>query len=190
MLSMAACSVSKDKASRSDWAVIGLNGAGLLTHHKPFDLTSLQKSFPGAVLSETEIETYGKMDTVISVTPQDETAPLFYISFHHDYDQDSHPRTSVFAVFTRHPDVKGPGGAKVGFTRLKDIRPHIELSCKFGYNQLVDTYVCLGNNPVLGGLSFRALFVAPDGWRKPFSEAPIDLRKDGVLSEMMYYPRR
>lgn len=190
-----ACSASSDNRRNPDWAIIGPSGAGLLTHNQPVDLDSLQKKFPGANMAETKLKTYGELQSVISVANKGNERPLFYISFNHDYDQTPPPRISVFSVLTRNPEIKGPGGVKVRQSRLKDLRPHVALSCSFGQNDFTNTYVCLAKsesdeNPFNSGSRFRALFVAPEGISVPFSRASSELREEGILTEMMYYPKQ
>lgn len=180
MISLGACAVEHPP---QDWKRIDVDRAGHLTHNLPFDRDTLQSKFPGAILIKTKVDTYGDPLDGIEVSLPGQVDPLFYVTFVFNWEVTPPKQESIFSVYTRHPEIAGPGGARIGTTTVAELNQAIELDCSFGQNDLQDTYVCLV------GDFFRALFTAPKGYDGAYRRAPADIRDAGVLSEMMYYPQ-
>ena len=172
------------------WKTISHINAGLLRYDTPSDRDSLQSYFPGAQIKKSKVDTYGMMLDGFEVSTSTDTTPLFYITFHFNWDTTPPTQESLFAVSTRNADISGPGNARVGTTTVETFRQSLDMTCEFGQNDFRDTYVCLSSDADGYGSNFRALFTAPETYSEPFHQALPDIRDKGVLTEMMYYPRR
>ena len=152
---------------------ISPDGAGHLSGPTPFTLEAVEAAFPGLEVVSSSAMTEGETYPVFEVRG-DDGATLFVL-------EPDWSRGQVLALVTRSRAVEGPGGARIGQTRLPGIDGLDRETCRPGLEEYAERLVC-GSRP------FAWIFSLPGDYEGPVDAAPDEIVSQAVLAEMRYLP--
>ena len=153
---------------------IGPDGAGNMHARSAFTLSAIQAAFPGLDIVSDRAMAEGEAYPVFQARNE---AGETVFTFEPDWS-----RERVSALITRHPDVAGPDGERIGKTRLGMLENSQQAGgCQPGLEAYSQHLVCQSG-------AFVRIFELPRSHEGPADQAPPQARDAATLVEMRYLP--